>query len=73
MKCPKCREDALKVIDTRHTIENSVRRQRKCLRCGYRFTTFEISMAQKAEYERAVKTPRNIKRKLMKMITELGG
>jgi len=42
LKCPTCRYRETRVIDSRLVEEdNSVRRRRECLDCGYRFTTFE--------------------------------
>jgi transcriptional repressor NrdR len=42
MKCPKCQQSSTKVYDTRITnTERFTRRRRKCLQCGYRFTTLE--------------------------------
>jgi transcriptional repressor NrdR len=42
MKCPFCGHIEDKVIDSRATQEDSViRRRRKCLKCGKRFTTYE--------------------------------
>lgn len=42
MKCPKCGELDDKVIDSRASQDGSaIRRRRECLKCGYRFTTFE--------------------------------
>ncbi len=42
MRCPFCKEDDDKVIDSRAT-DNArcIRRRRRCLRCGRRFTTYE--------------------------------
>lgn len=42
MRCPFCKEDDDKVIDSRST-ENGrcIRRRRRCLRCKRRFTTYE--------------------------------
>ncbi|HPM23183.1 MAG TPA: transcriptional regulator NrdR [Phycisphaerae bacterium] len=42
MRCPFCKEDDDKVIDSRAT-DNSqcIRRRRRCLKCGRRFTTYE--------------------------------
>ena len=40
MKCPFCQFEDSKVVDSRET-EDSVRRRRKCLSCGSRFTTYE--------------------------------
>ncbi len=42
MRCPYCRENKDKVIDSRETNEGKViRRRRECLICGKRFTTYE--------------------------------
>ncbi len=42
MKCPTCRHSETRVRNSRLVQEdNSVRRRRECLGCGYRFTTFE--------------------------------
>ncbi|MDR1066315.1 MAG: transcriptional regulator NrdR [Clostridiales bacterium] len=42
MRCPFCKYDDTKVIDTRSADENTVvRRRRACERCGERFTTYE--------------------------------
>ncbi|MCU0960316.1 MAG: transcriptional regulator NrdR [Pirellulaceae bacterium] len=42
MRCPFCREDHDRVIDSR-TVDDgfSIRRRRQCLRCGRRFRTYE--------------------------------
>ena len=43
MKCPFCGYMESKVIDSRPTDESSrIRRRRECLKCGKRFTTYEI-------------------------------
>lgn len=41
MKCPYCRHDETKVIDSRVSQEFAIRRRRECLQCGRRFTTYE--------------------------------
>ena len=42
MKCIFCGYLESKVIDSRHTEEDSaIRRRRECLNCGKRFTTYE--------------------------------
>lgn len=42
MRCSKCASIDTKVLDTRTgKNENSIRRRRECLDCGYRFTTIE--------------------------------
>ena len=42
MRCPYCRSDDTKVIDSRDTDEgNAIRRRRECEACSQRFTTFE--------------------------------
>lgn len=40
--CPACGSMDSKVIDSRQTNENSIRRRRACVRCGHRQTTYEI-------------------------------
>lgn len=43
MKCPYCGFRESKVIDSRPTVENArIRRRRECLKCGKRFTTYEM-------------------------------
>jgi len=42
MKCPYCRENNNKVIDSRLSKDgNAIRRRRECLECERRFTTYE--------------------------------
>ncbi len=43
MKCPFCAYEESKVIDSRPTDEGErIRRRRECLKCGKRFTTYEL-------------------------------
>ena len=43
MKCPFCGYEESKVIDSRPTDEGQrIRRRRECLKCGRRFTTYEV-------------------------------
>ncbi|MDQ3692504.1 MAG: transcriptional regulator NrdR [Chloroflexota bacterium] len=42
MKCPYCRADDSRVVDSRELSGgNSIRRRRECMRCRRRFTTYE--------------------------------
>jgi len=42
MKCPVCHYSETKVVDSRVTKDGTaIRRRRECLKCGYRFTTYE--------------------------------
>ncbi len=42
MKCPFCRVDNDKVIDSRSSQDGlAIRRRRECVNCGRRFTTYE--------------------------------
>lgn len=41
MKCPFCRHDETKVIDSRDSADNALRRRRECIKCAKRFTTYE--------------------------------
>jgi transcriptional repressor NrdR len=40
MKCPHCNHEDSKVTDSRD-VDDTVRRRRQCLSCGFRFTTYE--------------------------------
>ena len=43
MKCPYCGYVESKVIDSRPTDESErIRRRRECIKCGRRFTTYEV-------------------------------
>ena len=43
MKCPFCSYEESKVIDSRPADEGErIRRRRECLKCGKRFTTYEV-------------------------------
>lgn len=43
MRCPKCGSSQDKVIDSREAREgHAIRRRRECMRCDFRFTTYEI-------------------------------
>ena len=54
MTCPEC-ACATTVMETREQIDGSIRRRRKCLECGMRFTTMETIWKDKRESERKVK------------------
>jgi transcriptional repressor NrdR len=42
MKCSQCQEDDIKVIESRDVADDqAIRRRRMCVKCGYRFTTYE--------------------------------
>ncbi|MDY5931287.1 MAG: transcriptional regulator NrdR [Candidatus Ornithospirochaeta sp.] len=42
MNCPRCGSDKDKVLESRSNKEGTaIRRRRKCLGCGYRFTSYE--------------------------------
>lgn len=42
MRCPKCKNEDSKVLDSRDTMDGrEIRRRRECEKCEYRFTTFE--------------------------------
>lgn len=42
MKCPVCYFQDTKVVDSRVAADGlSIRRRRECLKCGYRFSTYE--------------------------------
>lgn len=42
MKCPVCYHEDTKVVDSRAAQDGfSIRRRRECLKCGFRFSTYE--------------------------------
>lgn len=41
MRCPYCRNNRTRVIDTTHDARGGVRRRRECGECGQRFSTYE--------------------------------
>ncbi|MFO8037589.1 MAG: transcriptional regulator NrdR [Anaerolineales bacterium] len=41
MKCPYCRSDDSRVLDTSHDKKGGTRRRRVCLNCEQRFSTYE--------------------------------
>lgn len=42
MRCPKCKHEDTKVVDSREAGEGAeIRRRRECEKCDFRFTTFE--------------------------------
>src|SRR5512136_116778 len=41
MRCPYCKHDESRVIDTSHDSRGGVRRRRECEHCGNRFSTYE--------------------------------
>ena len=42
VRCPYCGDQESKVVDSRHSEDNAIRRRRECLGCQRRFTTHEI-------------------------------
>lgn len=43
MRCPKCKHNTSKVIDSRQMEDKQIiKRRRECTHCHYRFTTFEL-------------------------------
>jgi transcriptional repressor NrdR len=41
MRCPYCKNEQSRVIDTSHDMRGGVRRRRECENCGQRFSTYE--------------------------------
>ncbi|MFW5846082.1 MAG: transcriptional regulator NrdR [Planctomycetota bacterium] len=59
MRCPFCREDDDRVIDTRLTDDGTaIRRRRECNNCQQRFTTYE--RVESEEHLRVVKSDGSI-------------
>ena len=68
MKCPKC-EGKLMIIDTRNAPFNETRRRRECMKCGYRFSTYEMTDVARAKME--TQRVAEIKSELTKKIQQL--
>ena len=72
MKCIFCGDTESKVIDSRNSDENnSIRRRRECLKCGKRFTTYEMVestpiLVIKNDGSRQTFDPQKIKRGIIK-------
>ncbi len=72
MKCIFCGFNDSKVIDSRSTDDtNSIRRRRECLKCGKRFTTYEMVestpiLVIKNDGSRQPFDPQKIKRGIIK-------
>jgi len=45
MKCPYCKSEDIRTLETRDSPNNVVRRRKECLSCGRRFTTYEYIQA----------------------------
>lgn len=41
MRCPKCGHEESRVVDSRSSDNDAIRRRRECEHCHYRFTTYE--------------------------------
>ncbi len=41
MRCPYCRHEGSRVVDTSHDTRGGIRRRRECESCGQRFSTYE--------------------------------
>jgi len=41
MRCPYCKHEQSRVVDTSHDTRGGVRRRRHCENCGQRFSTYE--------------------------------
>jgi len=41
MRCPYCKNERSRVVDTSHDARGGVRRRRECINCGERFSTYE--------------------------------
>lgn len=51
MKCPKCGGKTV-VFDSRPR-DGTIWRRRKCTDCGYRYSSYEMPLTEKARYEKA--------------------
>ncbi len=69
MKCSQCHCDDIKVIESRDVADDqAIRRRRMCVKCGYRFTTYE-----RIERPQIVVVKKDGSRELFKREKLLGG
>ena len=62
MKCIKC-GGKTKIIDSRHNKPDEVRRRRECLKCGYRFSTYETVIKKKDDKDNGTDNVTDISKK----------
>ncbi len=64
MRCSACGSAVSQVIDSR-PLKNAVRRRRKCLKCEFRFTTYEYVEGDlgSQQYSEALRSVVNFARK----------
>lgn len=66
IRCPSCNEIAVKIIESRGTRGDSIRRRRReCGECGYRDTTYEVTES----FFKLAKENKNILGKIRKFVS----
>lgn len=59
MDCPNCKYPDTRVIDTRQSNDNTIKRRRQCMRCGHRVVTEEqVSQPRKKKESQRESTSR---------------
>ena len=43
--CPFCDAETF-IVDSRRSVKGTIRRRRECRKCGYRYSTYEVSSDQ---------------------------
>lgn len=56
--CPECEGDSI-VIDTEKTFDRTLRRRRKCLVCGFRWSTVETRVLSVHDLRQALEALRD--------------
>lgn len=65
-RCPSCDQIAVKVIESRETRGDSIRRRRRqCGECGYRDTTYEVTES----FFKLAKENKNVLSKIRKFVS----
>ena len=52
-KCPNCKSENLYCVDSRKS-QGKVRRRKKCLECGFKFSTIELPMNEVYRIEKTL-------------------
>lgn len=72
MNCPECHQSETRVVDSRED-ESAIRRRRECLKCQFRFTTFErIEVTQLLVIKRDGRREPYLRKKLIAGIKKAG-
>lgn len=71
--CPKCQLSAVRVSESRPSINGTTRRRKICNACGYRFTTREITEDQYQRFNELIRIVARVRMALTPGDDSVGG